>query len=337
MYYKTKETVLLIFLMICLAAAGCSNKAVNTTGAGEKKIPVSVETVQKGNIEKYILLGGLLSPREEVALASKNPALKVVAVPVRVGERVAANTPLVYFDSREINIQIGEAELNYERTSQLFEAGAVSKYQLEQLETALENLRLQKENMSLLSPINGVVASVAAVEGQLAGAMALVTVVDIDTLKLQVQVGEANIGKLKLGEEMQVSIPAASEELYTGTITTIAPHIDARTKAYPVTMEIVNDSMAVKGGMYGEVRLAVDSREDVLVVPQYAVLDYEQKKIVYAVENEKAVLREVKLGMTIGNEAEIVSGLSAGETIIVEGQYGVKDGSAVSATARGEK
>ncbi len=337
MYYKTKETVLLIFLMICLAAAGCSNKAVNTTGAGEKKIPVSVETVQKGNMKKYILLGGLLSPREEVALASKNPALKVVAVPVQVGERVAVNTPLVYFDSREINIQIGEAELNYERTSQLFEAGAVSKYQLEQLETALENLRLQKENMSLLSPINGVVASVAAVEGQLAGSMPLVTVVDIDTLKLQVQVGEANIGKLKLGEKMEVSIPAASEELYTGTITTIAPHIDARTKAYPVTMEIVNDSMAVKGGMYGEVRLAVDSREDVLVVPQYAVLDYEQKKIVYAVENEKAVLREVKLGMTIGNEAEIVSGLSAGETIIVEGQYGVKDGSAVSATARGEK
>ncbi len=336
MQSRILKTVLLALIVISLVTAGCSKKVENTV-AEVKKIPVSVETIQKGNIEKYIFLGGLLSPQEEIALASKNPSLKVIAVPVKVGDRVTAQTPLVYFDSRELDIQLDQAQLNYERNKQLFEAGAVSKYQLEQLEAALENLMLQKEYMSVLSPINGVVASVAATEGQLAGAAPLVTVVNIDTLKLEVQVGEANISKLQSGAEMLVSVPAASGDLYTGTITSVAPQIDARTKAYPVTLEIINESMAIRGGMYGEVQLAVDKREDIIAIPQYAVLDYEQKKVVYIVENEKAVMREVALGLTIGNEAEITSGLSVGESLIVEGQYGVKDGSPVSVTARGEK
>ena len=336
MQNKSLKILLIALIVISLVAAGCSKKVENMAEEA-KKIPVSVETVQKRNIKKYIFLGGLLSPKEEIALASKNPSLRVIAVPVNVGDRVSVQTPLVYFDSRELDIQLNQAQLNYERNKQLLEAGAVSKQQLEQLEVALENLKLQKENMTVLSPIDGIVAAVAATEGQLAGAAPLMNVVNIDSLKLQVQVGEANISKLKRGAEMAVSVPAASGELYTGTITTIAPQIDARTKAYPVTLEIINESKVIKGGMYGEVKLAVDSREDVIVIGQYAVLDYEQNKVVYVVENEKAVLREVEVGLTIGNEAEIVSGLAAGETIIVEGQYGVKDGSAVLATARGEK
>jgi len=337
LFKKQKRVWILAAVVIIsvLALTGCGQKA-EEPAAELKKIPVTVEKAEKGTLEKFISLGGLLSPQEEVALASRNPALKVTAVPVRVGDRVSRGTPLVYFDSRELDLQLEQARLNYERNKQLMEAGAVSKYQLEQLEIALENLELQKENMTLFAPIDGTVASVGAVEGQLAGSMPLVTVVNIDTLKLQVQVGEANIGRLKNGAEMTVSVPAASADLYSGTITTIAPQIDARTKAYPVTLEIINESKAIKGGMYGEVELAVDSREDVLIVPQYAVLDYEQKKIVYVVENEKAVLREVELGLTIGDQAEIVNGLAAGEMIIVEGQYGVKEGSEVIATVRGE-
>ena len=134
---------------------------------------------------------------------------------------------------------------------------------------------------------------------------------------------------------MAVSVPAASEGMYTGTITSIAPQIDSRTKAYPVTLEIINESKAIKGGMYGEVKLAVDSREDVIVIPQYAILDYEQDKVVYIVENEQAVMKEITIGLTVGNEAELLSGLAVGDQLIVEGQYGVKDGSAVTATARG--
>jgi RND family efflux transporter MFP subunit len=333
---KILKVFLVVLMVSCLMAAGCGNKTDNTAGKVQE-IPVSVETVEKGKLEKYILLGGLLQPDKEAVLTAKSPYLKIVGIPVEVGDQVTVNTPLIYLDSRELALQLEQAELNYERNKQLHAAGAVPDYQLEQLETALENLRLQKEGTVIQSPINGIVSSVTAIEGQLSGATPLVTVVDIDKLQLQVQVGESYIGKLRVGAEMPVSIEAASAQPYTGIIKSIALQIDARTKAYPVTLEIANEGMELKGGMYGEVKLTVDSREDVLVIPAYAVLDYAQKKVVYVVENGKAVMREVETGLTIGNETEILSGLAVGETIIVEGQYGVRDGSSVSAVARGEK
>jgi len=174
-----------------------------------------------------------------------------------------------------------------------------------------------------------------SVEGQLAGSMTLVSVVNIDRLKLQVQVGEANISKLKTGEEMQVKVPAISGE-YSGVVTAISPQIDNTTKAYPVTLEINNEERKIKGGMYAEIPLVVERRENIITVPQNAILDQGQQKVVYIVENETVKMKAVKVGLTLGDKAEILEGLNEGEMIIIEGQYAVKDGSAVSASLRGD-
>lgn len=330
---------LVIAVVLAIVTAGCGTtpeqKAAPAPAA--RKIPVTVEAVKKGEMYKSIPLGGLLQPQDEVYIVAKTPTARIMNVPVKIGDTVSKGTPLVYFDSRELDLQLNQAQLSYDRNKLLFESGAVSEYQLEQMKYTLDNLKIQKENMVLVSPIAGVVSTVSAVEGQLAGSASLVTVVNIDKLKLQVQVGEANIGKLKIGAEMPVTVSAASSEPYKGRITAVAPQIDSKTKAYPVTLEVENRDMAIKGGMYGEVQLVVDSRKDAISVPQYALLDQGQDKIVYVVENNTAKMRKVQVGMTLGTMAEITSGLQAGEMLIVEGQYAVRDGAPVVATVRGEK
>jgi len=337
MQCRTVKIVFVLILVCCVVFGGCGNDKAAQTSTEVKKIPVTVESVKREKLEKSILLGGLLQPQDEVVLSAKMPSYKIMSVPVLVGDPVFAGMPLVVFDSRELDLQLEQARLNYERSKQLYDAGAVSKSQLEQLENALDNLKLQKEAAVITSPIRGAVSSVTAVEGQLAGAAPLVSVVNIDRLKLMVQVGEANIARLKKGEQMAVRVPAASEDFYTGVITSVAPQIDARTKAYPVTLEVINENGAIKGGMYGEVELVVDSKEDVIVVPQYAILDYEQKKVVYVVENGTAKMKEVQVGLTLGDRAEIIAGIKEGDLLIVEGQYGVKDDTPVSVTTRGEQ
>lgn len=338
MRHRTVKYITVLIMVSCLFGLyGCASKKAADTATGEKKIPVAVEIVKRDKMEKTILLGGLLQPQDEVFLAAKMPSLRILSVPVLVGDPVSRGTPLVIMDSREIDLQLEQARLNYERSKELYKAGALAKSQLEQLENTLENLELQKESAVITSPVKGVVSSVTASEGQLAGAAPLVSVVNIDKLKLTVQVGEANISRLEKGAQMAVHVPAASEEYYTGVITAIAPRVDSVTKAYPVTLEVVNKDGTIKGGMYGEVELVVDRRDDVIVVPQYAVVDYEQKKVVYIVENDTARMKEVEVGLTLGDKAEILSGLAGGEQLIVEGQYGVRDGSVVSVTARGEQ
>ncbi len=330
--------VLTIVIMLSVVLTGCKTqeKKQETIEPEVQKIPVAVESVQLGTLEKTIPLGGLLKAQEEVFVVAKSPVFKIVDVLVEVGDYVTEGTPLVIFDSRELDLQLGQAQLAHERNQELYAIGAVSKLQLEQSETALENLQIQKENCSLLSPLNGIVASVAAIEGQLAGSTPLISIVDIDCLELEIQVGEAYINKLKKGAQMEVSVPAVSEEKFKGVIMIIPPQIDPRTKAYPVTLSVPNNKGLLKDGMYGEVQLVTERKENVLVIPQYAVVDFEQKQVVFVVESDLAKMREVELGLTLGERAEVVKGLSKGEMLIVEGQYGVKDGSSVAPLARGE-
>lgn len=337
MHGKKRIILVLTILTLSLLMFGCGNSDETQSAAEVKKVPVTVQTIVKGDMKKTVEMGGLLQPHDEVRLSSNNPANKVVNVAVQEGDYVLRGTPLVLFDSRNIDLSLEQTTRSYERNKQLFEQGAISKSQMEQIEDGLKSVQLQKENTIITSPINGVVSSVSAVEGQLAGSMPLVSVVNIDRLKLVLQVGETNISKLKMGNEMSVSIPAASKDAYVGLITNIAPHVDSMTKAYPVTVEILNESKAVKGGMYGEVELVIERKEDVLVIPQNAILDYEQSKIVFVVEEGKAVQREVKVGITLGDEAEIKEGLQEGEELIVEGQYGIKDGTDVNPFVRGEE
>lgn len=325
-----------LMLLLCLLVSGCSNKPVEETAAETPKIPVTVEEVKRGDLERKISLGGLLKPQDEVSLTAKNPAARILEVPVQVGDVVKPGTPLVIFDSRDLDIQLNQAKVDYDRNSQLYEMGALSQYQLEQSKNLLDNLLLQKETMVITSPIKGIVSSVAAVEGQLAGATPLVSVVNIDKVKLEVQVGEANIGKIEKGGEMTVSVPAIAKE-YTGIIVAVPPQVDARTKAYQVSLEIENPDYLIKGGMYGEVQLVTDRKENVVSIPQQAILDLEQKKVVYIVENDTVRVQEVEVGLTLGDAAEITAGLKGGEMLVVEGQYSVKDGTAVAVQIRGEQ
>lgn len=334
MYKRKIFMTAALILTLTMLVSGCGNKPVDES-AEVKEIPVTVEPVANGALQKVINLGGLLKPQDEVFLSSKSPAFRILQNTVKIGDEVSAGTPLVIFDSRDIDLQLEQAELNYERNRQLFEAGAVSQAQLEQLKYTLDNLAIQKESLVLTSPINGIVSKSEAVEGQLAGAMALVSIVNIDKLKLQIQVGEANISKIETGDEMQVEVPAVSGQ-YKGVVTAVSPQIDSATKAYPVTLEINNEDRKIKGGMYAEIPLVVDKRDNIITVPQNAVLDQGQQKVVYIVENNIARMKVVQVGLTLGDEAEIIEGLNEGDQIIVEGQYAVKDGSAVTASLRGD-
>ena len=337
----TKKSMVLVctlIVLLCLSLTGCGNEDAEQAMVEPEvtKIPVTVEAVHKDSLEKAIPLGGLLRAQEEVFIAAKNPVFKITDVLVEVGDYVTVGTPLVSFDSRELDLQLEQAQLAQQRNLELYQIGAVSKYQLEQTENAVKNLELQKESCLVSSTIKGVVATVSAVEGQLAGGASLVSIVDIDNLELVIQVGETYINKLKKGTQMEVHVPALEDENFSGVITMIPPQINAQTKAYPVTLTLSNEKGMLKDGMYGEVRLVIERNENILVIPRYAVVDLEEKQVVYVVENDLAQMREVELGLTLGDEIEVMKGLNEGEMLVVEGQYALKDGSPVVSQTRGE-
>ena len=267
------------------------------------------------------------------------------------------------------NERIVNAKLNLERTIKLYEEGAVSKSQLEQAELAaseksldaikgqitqaeisyqqslnqlrqaeisLEQARSGLGNTVVTAPMSGIVATLNVKEGQIAtNSQPAATIVDMDKVYIQINVVENIINKLKVGQEVEINIPAAFEEFVPSTISYISLTADSRSQLYPIKIYIENINKKIRPGMNGEVRLNMDEVDSTIVIKSNAVLDKDDKKIVYVVEENLAIEKEVTVGLDTGDFIEIRTGINAGERIIVEGQHYVENGGKVK-VVRGE-
>ena len=265
--------------------------------------------------------------------------------------------------------KIENAQLNLERTRALYEEGAVSKAQLEQAELSaseknldvllaqvtqaeigyqqsqnqLKQAQISYEqavnglsNTVVEAPMKGVVSSLNVKQGQIVGSgQVAATIVDMDTVYVQISVVENVVNKIKEGQEAEISVPAVFDGYIKRTIGYISPTADPMNKLYTVRLYLDNKEYGIRPGMTGSVKLSLDSVDEAIVIKSDAVLDKDGKKIVYIVENDMAVEKEVETGLDTGELIEIISGINQGDSVIIEGQHYVSDGARVK-VVRGE-
>ncbi|AOY78123.1 efflux RND transporter periplasmic adaptor subunit [Clostridium formicaceticum] len=265
--------------------------------------------------------------------------------------------------------RLEDALVNLERIKALYEAGAVPKTQLEQAELAAstkpletaeaqvyqaeigyqqalnqlsqaesgyEQARSNLDNTLVKAPINGMITNLTVVEGQLASnAQAAATIVDMDTVYLQIDVAENMVNRLRKEQEVAVTIASALDEEITGKIDYISPTADDRTQLYTVKVYINNKDRKIRPGMSGSVGLSLEERQNVLVVRSGAIMDKEEETVVYLVKDEEAVEQKITLGLDTGLYIEVTEGLEEGDIVIIKGQHYVVDGQRVK-VVRGE-
>ncbi|SNS18785.1 RND family efflux transporter, MFP subunit [Anaerovirgula multivorans] len=302
----------------------------------------------------------------ERAIEQAQESIDLAQKGIDQAENSINSTKIQYESTKE---KLEDALVTLERIKALYEAGAVPKSQLEQAELAAstrsleiveaqvkqeevgyqralnqliqaessyEHAKSNLDNTLVKAPITGVISSLNVVEGQLASsAQAAATIVDLDKVYLQVDVAENMVNRLELGQEVGVTIAAASEKEIVGKIDYISSTPDDRTQLYTVKAYIPNKDQRIKPGMSGSIGLNIESRQNVLAVRSGAVIDKEEEKVIYLVRDEQAVEQKVTLGLDTGSHIEVVEGLQAGDVIIVKGQQYVTDGQRVKAV-RGE-
>lgn len=109
----------------------------------------------------------------------------------------------------------------------------------------------------------------------------------------------------------------------------VSPVVDANSGTFKVTLSVPNEQAKLKAGMFTRVELRYDTHSDVITVPYNAVINQDNQYALYVVEGENAARREVTLGYREAETVEVVSGISAGEQIVVRGQQNLKDQSLV--------
>ncbi|MCD8186546.1 MAG: efflux RND transporter periplasmic adaptor subunit [Rikenellaceae bacterium] len=177
------------------------------------------------------------------------------------------------------------------------------------------------ENTVLVSPVSGVVTERNYDPGDLYGANGpILTVMQIDRVKVQVNISEAFFPQVKVGMPVEITLDVYPGEIFEGKVTLIHPAVDAATRTFTTEIIIPNGNRTLRPGMFSRVSLNFGQAEQ-LVVPDIAVQKQigSNERYGFVVENGIARRRILTVGRQIGNDIVILSGVRDGEQIVTAG------------------
>lgn len=312
------------------------NAAVSVKVAPVKTEEVSLDFVANGNFE----------PIQELTFSAEKSG-KVINVLVKEGDYVRVGQTLLTVRGDVINVSAQQAQATYQnaksdysRYENAFKTGGVTKQQLDQAKLALTNAEssLKQANINVgdtrvKAPINGFINKKYIEPGSILSATPateLFDIVNVSKLKLTVTVNENQVASLKLGNPVNVTASVYPDKTFSGKITFIASKAD-ETLSFPVEIEIANNTNNdLKAGMYGTANFASNrQKQNLMVVPRNAFVGSVSSNEIFVAEKGIAKLRKVTAGRILGDQVEIINGLSDGESVIVTGQINLQDGNKI--------
>ncbi|MGE5474557.1 MAG: efflux RND transporter periplasmic adaptor subunit [Ignavibacteriales bacterium] len=241
------------------------------------------------------------------------------------------------FEGAEIKFKLCEeqyisAKANYELTEGKINPENIetAKAQLQQAKAAYDIAKSQLENTEVKAAISGIVASKSVKVGEMTSSTVPgMSIADLSSAVLKVGVTEEVINKIKVGDKVKVNVKVASDNAFDGAISSISPVADSKTQAYPIEILMGNNTGMIKGGMFAEIRIPVDKAFNALAIPLESIIDDSGKKVVYVVDGNKAVKKEITIGYSDGILIQVLQGIKDNESVISEGQSYLQDGSKV--------
>ncbi|MBF1389632.1 MAG: efflux RND transporter periplasmic adaptor subunit [Porphyromonas sp.] len=257
---------------------------------------------------------------------------------VKVGDRVGAGQAVARMEATQAaqaQIQLADAKTNFARMDELYKVGGVSKAQWEQAKSAVDQAKLAygnaAENTVLRSPISGFVTAKNYDNGDMTSPQLPVVVIQqIAPVKAVIGVSEQYYSYLKKGAAATLSVDALGEETFSGIVTNIFPTLDPVTHTVSTEIEVANKDLKLRPGMYARVHLDFGTKE-ALTVPDKAIVRQAGSgaRYVYVFSGGKAVYRAVELGQQQGDLYEVVSGINAGDQVIISAPSNLKNGLSV--------
>lgn len=325
-------------MAVCAAVlfVACSGKKEATGQAEEETVQlVKVEKVVEQPIPQVVSYTATVEPYKRNLISSSLPN-RIKKIYVEVGDHVKAGQKLVDLDRANLaqqKLQLDNLELEYNRVKELFAVGGASQQQVDQMRTQYETAKTSYENLDentiLVSPVNGVVTARNFDDGDMASG-AILTVMQIQPVKVLVNVSESDFTKVKQGMPVDVNVEVYGDEKFNGKVSLIHPTIDASTRTFVTEINIPNTDSRIRPGMFARVNIDFGN-VDRVVVPDRAVIKRSGSgdRFVYVYKDGKVSFNQVQLGRHIDNTYELISGVESGSMVVTAGHTRLKDGAAV--------
>jgi cobalt-zinc-cadmium efflux system membrane fusion protein len=193
-------------------------------------------------------------------------------------------------------------------------------------ESAIDALR-KKPNLGtsvfpLNSPISGTVVERNATIGATVGSDAnLFKIIDLSRVWVDANVFEKDLERIRMGQMVNVKVPAFPEATFTGRVILISSVVDPDTRTVQVRTEVPNPNGRLRPDMFANVEIVTAGRAAAISIPMAAVLDDGGRSVVFVAEGSEYKKREVTLGLKSDDRIEVVTGLNPGDKVVVKGNY----------------
>ena len=323
-----------------VAAAGCGNsgnKEAQQT-ATEVVIENPVVSVEQVHVREVPQIATYTSTVQAYVKNNIAPQMtgRITKINAEIGDFVKKGQILAEIDKAQLlqaQLQLQNKEVELQRLKSLYEAGGLSKSDLDAIELAYNVAKTQVDNLMentiLRSPIDGVVTARNYDAGDLYGMSApIYTVEQIVPVKLLVGISESDYTKVKKGDAIEITADAIPGKVFYGKVEKIYPTIDPATRTFTVEVVVDNKYKTLRPGMFARVVVNFGSTNNV-VVPDVDVVKQQGsgERFVYVLNEDGTVTyQKVVLGRRMGAEYEVLEGLQDGAKIVTGGQIRLKDG-----------
>jgi HlyD family secretion protein len=309
----------------------------------EPAMRVSAATAGPATLTPTLRLGGTLVAREGIAIGTALQDQRIAEVLVEVGQRVKRGQLLARLEIDSVQAQLreqealaAEARSTLARMEPLARSGAISARALEEQRTRaatteanLAAARAQRGKAEVRAPVDGVVSARNARVGALAGTEPLFRLTGKDEIELEVDVPSADLPLLSAGMPAQVTV-AGSGKAIEGTVRLVTPDVDPRSQTGKAHIAFPPDA-ALRAGVWADARFVLPAQSFEVAVPARSVaVDTDGATTVMLVDEKGLVSRrQVATGRREGGLLEILSGLQAGDRVLLNAAAFVRDGDTV--------
>jgi membrane fusion protein, multidrug efflux system len=348
---RAKHGACLLFASLTLTACNDNDPAAKgaASSAVAPNIAVNVQVIRPQPLIHRIQALGTAHANESIDIRPRISSV-VARVLFEEDQLVEKDAPLVELENSEIRAELAvaeaelkESESTFNRNRSLKETQVISASNFEQVVAAMEvdraTVNAAKARLAhtiLRAPFAGRIGLRRVSPGSFVDTDTVITTLDdTRTIKLDFSVPEIFLPVVAEGVAIEAKSPVYPDRVFKGRVASVDTRVDPQTRAVQVRALIANADGTLKPGMF----LTVDLQRDqgrVLMAPEESIVPEGGRQFVYVVTNGMAEKREVTLGRRIPGSVEILSNLSAGESIITEGVIKVRDGAAVDVLQRGE-
>jgi membrane fusion protein (multidrug efflux system) len=344
--------VVVIIAALTLGKSGTAKAGGPGGGAGGPPsmppMPVDVDTARYQSVVDAVRATGRIEALQAVELRPDEQG-RVVAIHFFEGQSVGKDAPLLRIGDAMLRAQAERASAErdlarqqLERVRSLRQQNASSAADLERAEAgarsaaaALAVLQLQIARSTVRAPFAGVVGQrFVSVGDYVTTGTRLLTLQTVDPQRAVIEVPERYAVRLRPGQTVAFTVAAEPERIFNATVDFIDPVVQTANRTIMVKGRAPNPNRVLRPGMFIEARLATATRMNAIVVPEDAVQPLRTANVVWVVDGGKASRRVVQLGARSQGVVEVLSGVKAGELVVVGGLERMAEGMPVAAHTR---